>query len=692
MRKVFLILLMFFSLMLVGCNRVDESGIVMEISDGYLKWKNVNDTEWQNLVTLESLTGEDGKEIILKVENDFIKWQYIGSDTWTNLIATEDLIGHQGAKGEDGKKVVFRVFEGRIQWQYEGDINWFDLVGLASLAGPKGEPGVAGSTGPQGEPGETGPQGERGETGPQGEPGETGPAGPQGEPGVMGPTGPQGEPGETGLTGPQGEPGETGLTGPQGEPGQDGDKGERGDKGDSGKDGKEVAIRVFDDYIQWQYEGDDVWTNLIEIDTLTGQQGNGILSTELTEVGELLIHYTDGTTSNLGTIYKSYQVLFKDYNDYILDVQYVLPGNSAVVPQDPIRVGYDFEGWDKDFSDIDADIEVYAQYTIKTYTVTFLDKDGEIIDTEEVEYGSTLTLPILNINSHHFMGWYLGNNVNAEQIYDTTIIQSDLILYAKAIKKSYPSKYEYATDDDFIGNEDGAFVYLGTAEYVIIPEYIKGIKITSTFKDYGSRLLGNRPYIKGVIFEGEYNITNMSYLFNQNLSSELELTYLNTINVTDMSFMFSDTQATNLDLSTFDTSNVTNMTGMFSDSHATSIDLSSFDTSNVTNMRIMFGYSEVISIDLSTFDTSNVINMANMFERTQATSIVLTSFDTSNVTDMSYMFDRAQAEILDLSSFDTTNVTNMNNIFSGSAATLGYARNQDEADKFNLQKDIFIVK
>jgi len=129
--------------------------------------------------------------------------------------------------------------------------------------------------------------------------------------------------------------------------------------------------------------------------------------------------------------------------------------------------------------------------------------------------------------------------------------------------------------------------------------------------------------------------------------------------------------------------NVTSMTYMFRNSSATTLNLSSFDTSNVTNMSQMFYNSRATTLNLSSFDTSKVTNMANMFQNSSATTLNLSSFDTSNVTNMSYMFQNSSATTLDLSSFDTSKVTNMSYMFFMSSATIGYARTQADADRFN---------
>ena len=122
-----------------------------------------------------------------------------------------------------------------------------------------------------------------------------------------------------------------------------------------------------------------------------------------------------------------------------------------------------------------------------------------------------------------------------------------------------PAGYVMAQDSDFSGTTDGTFRYIGTDKYIIIPNVIKGVAVTS-----------------------------YSNMFNSDTGKLVEGVVSYNKNITDMSRMFYYSQATTLDLSNFDTSNVTDMRYMFYNSKATSLDLSGFDTSNVTNMAQMF--------------------------------------------------------------------------------------------------------
>ena len=171
------------------------------------------------------------------------------------------------------------------------------------------------------------------------------------------------------------------------------------------------------------------------------------------------------------------------------------------------------------------------------------------------------------------------------------------------------------------------------------------------------------------------------------IGAELEVeipTHINGELVTSTTGMFSgDFEATPVTKVVLNHSNVNNMTAMFHGFSGTTLDLSSFNTSNVTNMSYMFGWCFATTLDLSNFNTSNVTDMSGMFSYSETTTLDLSSFDTSNVTSMDAMFDNSRATTLDLSSFDTSNVFSIGYVFQNSEATIGYAKTQADADKFN---------
>ena len=102
----------------------------------------------------------------------------------------------------------------------------------------------------------------------------------------------------------------------------------------------------------------------------------------------------------------TYTVTFKDWDGTELKTQEVQYGGDAEAPADPTRVGYTFTGWDKAFTNIMADLVVTAQYEINTYTVTFKDWDGTVLKTQEVQYGGDAEAPADPTRTGYtFTGW-----------------------------------------------------------------------------------------------------------------------------------------------------------------------------------------------------------------------------------------------------------------------------------------------
>lgn len=86
--------------------------------------------------------------------------------------------------------------------------------------------------------------------------------------------------------------------------------------------------------------------------------------TQFTVKTEKLISAIDKENdSNQGIINKAeYIVTFKDYDGTILKIIYVKQGEEATPPTVNKRDGYIFTGWDKDYSNIQKDMIIYAQY------------------------------------------------------------------------------------------------------------------------------------------------------------------------------------------------------------------------------------------------------------------------------------------------------------------------------------------
>jgi len=127
----------------------------------------------------------------------------------------ETVKGPQGLPGEDGRDVLLSVNETHILWKYDGESNWTNLVPLVDLIGAKG------------------------------------------------------------------------------------DKGDDGVNGSDGADGSEIEIRYSEEKIQWKYIDDTIWLDLLPISVLTGSDGadgnNGVNGNDGVDGREIILQLNGDT-------------------------------------------------------------------------------------------------------------------------------------------------------------------------------------------------------------------------------------------------------------------------------------------------------------------------------------------------------------------------------------------------------------
>ena len=115
---------------------------------------------------------------------------------------------------------------------------------------------------------------------------------------------------------------------------------------------------------------------------------------------------TGDLTVNAFFAYIDYTVTFVDQNGEALKTQTVHYGLGATAPPDPVWEGHTFYGWDKDFSVITDDLTVRALYNVNSYTVTFVDWNGELLKTQTVPYGLGAAAPADPVRAGYtFNGW-----------------------------------------------------------------------------------------------------------------------------------------------------------------------------------------------------------------------------------------------------------------------------------------------
>ena len=103
----------------------------------------------------------------------------------------------------------------------------------------------------------------------------------------------------------------------------------------------------------------------------------------------------------------AYTVTFLGKDGEVLKTEKVKHGEGATAPTPTTYEEYRFLGWDTSFEAVTGDLTVKAQYQQLTlYTVTFLGKDGSTLASIRVEAGAAATAPSApSIEGFRFTGW-----------------------------------------------------------------------------------------------------------------------------------------------------------------------------------------------------------------------------------------------------------------------------------------------
>lgn len=132
-----------------------------------------------------------------------------------------------------------------------------------------------------------------------------------------------------------------------------------------------------------------------------------------------------------------FEVKFTDGENQIGETQLVEFGNAATAPETPVKEGYEFTGWDKDFSNIQGNIIVNAKFNIIYYKVRFLNPNGFLIAEQSVAYNGAATISDPIKPGYEFTGWDK----------DFSKITSDLTVTAQFTPITYSIKYYDGTNE-----------------------------------------------------------------------------------------------------------------------------------------------------------------------------------------------------------------------------------------------------
>ncbi len=234
-----------------------------------------------------------------------------------------------------------------------------------------------------------------------------------------------------------------------------------------------------------------------------------------------------------------YSVTFVDWDDRWITTTVVEEGEAAVAPEDPVREGYKFLGWDKEFDNVTENITVQAKYEVQLFKVTLVAENGTILTNEEdpfdintVPYGYTLHLTAVPDEGYELDHW---DNYNPGT---GLIVTGDITVTAYFTRKKftvtfldwnatklYEEKVEEGKDAkgpdtnptregyDFTGWEPDLKNI--TADRTVIAQYEKSkVYFTVTYLDWNATKLYEEKVEEGHDAKGpETNPTRDGYVF-----------------------------------------------------------------------------------------------------------------------------------------------------------------------------------
>ena len=187
-------------------------------------------------------------------------------------------------------------------------------------------------------------------------------------------------------------------------------------------------------------------------------------------------------------------------------------------PTNPTRENYTFGGWYIDetcnnpysfASPIIADITLYAKWTIKSYTITFVTNCGTNVESQIVSHDSKVTRPNITLSkpNHTFVNWYSDDSYTTVYDFDSPVSG------AFSIYAGWSYTPEIASNNLEINN----VIYEKTGEVYVIPPAMTGDNITTVVGKSSSRNNYTEIFSRGHTVQlspyamGKYPVTRELY-------------------------------------------------------------------------------------------------------------------------------------------------------------------------------------
>jgi len=162
-------------------------------------------------------------------------------------------------------------------------------------------------------------------------------------------------------------------------------------------------------------------------------------------------------------------------DDEIIFTSKVLEGESALAPSNPEKEGYTFIGWDKEYINIVSNMDIYAVFEeiVIIYEVKFY-VEGIVINTQEVANGENALAPNDPIKEGYtFIGWdknfeQVASDLEVMAIFEKNISNTIINYTSYLASFSYNQVNSYTElleDFDYVNNLEGTIININYGGY-----------------------------------------------------------------------------------------------------------------------------------------------------------------------------------------------------------------------------------
>lgn len=208
-------------------------------------------------------------------------------------------------------------------------------------------------------------------------------------------------------------------------------------------------------------------------------------------------------------------------------------GTAITAPENPVREGYTFDGWDKAVPETmpAENMTITAQWKKRQYTLTFINFDGTTVYTAEVEYGASISDHFETADSAatydttilDYVGWYDKSDTEKTIIDDfseLTMPTHDLTYVLKlSLMDSAIGDFKVNTPADF------TFTESNTAEFSVMPNEGTTLHAGVTYKYIWTINKDNVFYKTEETTESSLTLQNLAageYLANVKIVASIE--------------------------------------------------------------------------------------------------------------------------------------------------------------------------